>query len=551
MGKLGDRRQTNQPVGWKSLLPLSLRRGPGGWTLRIFWPKLALWFVGLAALGWLAGATAVYSFVKYRQGIETARWTEIALPHRWNDFRRTRGEFLLVQAEKDIQAGNFATGFHKLRVGLGQSPYRRDSRILLAKVYASSRRPDLTEKTLLDGLTGLSGDIDYLGTVFSFLLSQQKDAVVIETAGKLLEASTEIDLRTQLIAIAAATASFFRGNFDKSEDLLRRYRVATTRHGRLLAARIDWERGYHEIALGEISRLRNELPADVELYTTEVQWLRDLGREDSGRRASLMRQIEFPDDPRPRVDLLYALDRAGETAEIDPLVEGLLSEFSEQPEALLAVADFAANTGRPALARRVLDMTRARNLPWEGPALMSVEASVVAGRYNDALNLARELLGENPDWANRYYAVFNGLQAVAFFGLDNRESGQLFLNNFLNHANVRAENLVAVSKRLLDIGKRDEARQVLARATAADPLNQAAIASLIELDLEAGRTAELPDSLRRLLAMRKPPAELLRRAYRTMGSDRLILRPGRDELLNELAEFLRPVGIVAANNRTG
>ncbi len=245
------------------------------------------------------------------------------------------------------------------------------------------------------------------------------------------------------------------------------------------------------------------------------------------------------------------MDRAGETAQIDPLVENLLTEFSEQSEALLAVADFAANTGRPALARRVLDMTRARNLPWEGPALMSVEANVVAGRYNDALNLARELLGENPDWANRYYAVFNGLQAIAFFGLDDRESGQLFLKNFLDHANVRAENLVAVSKRLIDIGKRDEARQVLSRATAADPLNQAALASLIELDLEAGRTAELPESLRRLLAMRKPSAELLRRAYRTMGSDRLILRPGRDELLNELAEFLRPVGLVAATNRTG
>lgn len=69
----------------------------------------------------------------------------------------------------------------------------------------------------------------------------------------------------------------------------------------------------------------------------------------------------------------------------------------------------------------------------------------------------------------------------------------------------------------------------------------------MKLDLVAGRTAQLPDSLRRLLARRKPPAELLRRAHRTMGSDRLILHPGRDELLNELAELLRSVGIVDAN----
>ena len=537
MDKLGAR-TVRPPQGIRKLLPIALRRDSSGWSLRVYWGKLTIAVMTVAVLGWLAASVAVFSWARYRQNIADARWIDIVVPSRWNHFRHAQGVALLAKAQDALKAGNFGAGFHDLRVGLAKAPGDRDGRLLLSQIYASSRRPDLAESTLLAGVPYLSTDPDYLRALFGFLLSRQSDEKVIETSQHLLANAPQNPTVKSLAATAAATASYFRGNFDRAEDYLRQYGLERSRDGQLLSAKIDWERGYRELALVQIAQLHQHLPADEEIYVAYVGWLRELGRDDLARQISLARQIEFPDNPRPRVDLLYAYDRAGNDARVEQYAAAILRDFADNNDALLALADFAANTGRPALARQVFDLSRARGIPWEGPALMSMEALVVAGKFQAAIELSQSLLAENPELADRFYAVFNGLQAIAFYGLDDKESGQLFLNNFLNQQNVRAENLIAVSKRLIGIGARDQARQVLARASTADPLNQAALSQLIQLDLDAGRTDELPSNLRRLLAMRKPTETVLRQAYRQLSSDLLMFRPDRDDVLREVATYL-------------
>jgi hypothetical protein len=71
----------------------------------------------------------------------------------------------------------------------------------------------------------------------------------------------------------------------------------------------------------------------------------------------------------------------------------------------------------------------------------------------------------------------------------------------------------------------------LGRAVETDPLNQAALAGLIRLELDTGAVVRLPAHLGQFLRTRQPSREILSRARATLGSDRHLLLPGQADLL--------------------
>lgn len=506
--------------------------------VNVAWRQALLSLVVVALLTWVGGATAAYVVVKYRHGFSEVKFEHMLFyPSKKEEFRVARGDFIIARAKEQLKEQKYREAFYSLRMGSSLSPGNRDGRMLLAQFYVVWQRPDLAQKLLSEGLEANKGDKEYLQTVFTFLLQRQADSEVIAvTDGLLKEARPDAapDERLRLIAMARATAQFFRGNYDASEDTLRQYRLMEGPDGRILALRIEWERGERETALVRLQALMEELPENEQVYAQYAAYLREMGRDDELRRLCVLRQLSYPERPRARIDLLYLYDKGKNEASVQAGIEELFRDFPQNGEVLLALADFAANTGRPTLARRIYEYCKANNLPWEGPALMTVEAYVVAKDYRQALEACRQMIKENPEWGKRFYSVFNGLQAIANYGLKDIEAAQLFLNNFLNQAGVRADNLVAVSNRLMSVGAKDQARQVLAQAVRADPLNQTALVGLIKLDLELGQSDALAGNLRTLLTMRKPPRELLENAYRKLASDRFLFAPGRASLLQEL-----------------
>ncbi len=506
--------------------------------VRIAWRQALLTLMVLLLLGWLGAAGAAYLFVKYRRDFPAVQFSHMLFyPARQEQYRAARGDFLIDRAKEQLKEQQYREAFYNLRVGSSFSPGNRDGRMLLAQFYVVWQRPDLAHKLLVEGLDANRADREYLQTLFSFLLQRQADHEVIALTADLLGTANPgaaIDDRTRLIAMARATAQFFRGNYDAAEDTLRVYRLMESPDGQILALRIEWERGERDTALARLQALTEQIPENEQVYAQYAAYLRETGRDDELRRLCVLRQLSYPDRPRPRIDLLYLYDKAGDEAAVQTGISELFRDFPNNSEVLLALADFAANSGRPALARQIYEYCKEHNLPWEGPALMTVEAYVVAKQYNEALEACRQMIKDNPEWGKRFYSVFNGLQAIANYGLKDIEAAQLFLNNFLNQAGVRADNLVAVSNRLMTVGAKDQARQVLAQAVRTDPLNQTALVGLIRLDIELGNTDTLPASLRTLLTMRKPPRELLETAYNRLASDRYLFAPGRAALLEEL-----------------
>src|SRR5687767_11997907 len=122
-------------------------------------------------------------------------------------------------------------------------------------------------RTLLEGLPYHGADPVYLQRLLTFLLEQQEDDHVVNLArARLARLPADCDA-ARLLALAAATASYFRGNYDQAEDFLRGVpRLAESRDGRLLVAKIEKERGYHELALLQMRQLAAEIPLDVEIH---------------------------------------------------------------------------------------------------------------------------------------------------------------------------------------------------------------------------------------------------------------------------------------------
>jgi len=520
-------------------MPVRLARSPrGGTRIVVDWGRLAAFLGVLALAGWLGLAAAGYLFVKYQRDFAEVRFIDILLPNRWDDYRIARGNHYVERAKSELKEGNYREAFHFVRVGVGAAPANIEGRLLLAQFFAVWGRADLAQRTLVEGIPHGSDNPEFLKALFGFLLQNQEDAEVLAISAKLLPAVPESTPRNQLVALAAATAHYFRGGYDEAEDLLAAYSLLRIKDGRLLQARIDWDRGSRDQALIRLENCAAESPGVDEYFVQLTAFHREAGNWSDVERLAVLRQLTNPEDPAPQIDLLYAYAETGSREKLHEEIEAIFRDFGTNPQVILALGDFAANQGNIALARRVLDHSRFHNLGSEGPALMLAESHVVAKRYSEALALIQQFARENPEWLKKYAAVFNGLQAIASFGLGSRDDGELYLNTFLSQPSLRAENLVAVSGRLLAIGATESARRVLDAATQADPKNQAALTKLIELDLNSGRSDALPANLWRLLTMRRPSHALLASAAKTLGGDRHFFLAGRDELLAAIERAL-------------
>ncbi len=528
--------------GWRRLLPVYLLNVNGRWTIKLFFGRLLAWLACLLLFSYIAGGVALYANDRYRNHLENiSLWDRLYPPH-WSHYREARGNSLIHNAQTALEGGQFTNAVHLLRAGLARNPAHVEGRLLLADLYQVAKRFDLAESVLLEGLeypqAGLPAQ-ELLQRTITYLFQRQRDEEIVAITQDLLPRvpGDQTDLRDYLV-MAQANALFFRGNFDQAEDLIRQFDLQLQPSARRLSAQIEWQRGFRTLALTLIQQLATEFPRDPEIYRLRIEWLAATDATDRARQLSLLRRIEYPAEVQARLDYLFALDRAGDDAAVQAESEALIRQFRAQAQPLLMLGDFAANAGRPAIADLAFTTAQAQNQPTSGLALMRVEALIVQGDYQAAVSLSRELLDSNPDWKADLAPVFNGLQSIAHYALGDRESADLYLNDFLNQRDLRAENLVAVSNRLLAVGAQTQARRVLLHAVQIDPLNQPALTSLVRFELEFPDSADLSTHLHRLLSMRRPSPELLRQAYDTLGRDRFIFLAQREQLLTAIGQAL-------------
>ncbi len=528
-------------VGW------FVRPGsPPGWR-RLRWRVILGLAAGIAVGTWLAGAITVYGYARFRRGVVTVRFADVALPHRWDRFRTSIGEHQLDQAARFQREHRLAEALMFARAGLARAPAHRDGRILAARLLQAAGRPDDALRTLREGLAFHPHDPTLLADLLQGLWQRQEDREIIALARRLVPGSGEHPETPSLLLTAAGAAALARGNFDEAEDLIRRDpAVSATRAGRHLEAKIDWERGLRSLALVRLRQLASENPADPALHRDLADWLRTTGQTDEARRVVLSLRLAQPDRPEPRRELIREYHAAGDTVRRDREIESYLDEFPADPAARLALADFAASAGDPALALR---LTRhAGGAGWETATfdLLVIEAQIESRDYPAALDAVRALRAGLPDPPPVLAATLGGLLAIAHQGLGDAAASRTFLAPLLQDPRIRSATLLSVARRLDRLGAAESARLLLVRATQVDPLDQAALSCLVELDLAARRFDGIHDRVKTLLGMRRPSPDLLLALRHELGGDRFLFSTEATATLAALSAALSSAGAPAA-----
>lgn len=515
----------------------------GRLEITIRWGRLFATCIILAILGWFSLGAALYFHFKYRKEYDDVSYVKMLtlLPFGVDEHRVEMGNFQIEKGLAEVKEGNYRDALRLLRLGVARAPANLEGRAVLAEFYEIAlKRHDIAADQLLRGLEqGGIDDLDYLKKTLRVLLRYQMDEEIQSLADKYLPEEPELTDINRSLAFGTANANYLRGNYDRAGDYLISYNLLESIEGILLSAQISWDRGNQIAAITKMEQSIRRFPNSEPLLMQLSRYHRELGEIDEARRYAILRNVSDPLSPAPRLELLYIYNKSGDTEREQRETQRMLKQFRDDEDALKSLANFAADTGNIDLARRTYEEALESEYSIDAFALLLIEAHLVDKDYQGALDFSEELLKERPDWLTTRSGIFNSLRAVASYGINRPDLGEIYLQDFLDDASTPVQTYLAVSRRFSKINRHQQTRKILMVAYQKAPTNQKLLSELIRTDLKLGNTENLNRLLSRLLQMRRPQMELLAEAYTKLGSDRFIFTPDRESLLLELSAILR------------
>lgn len=511
--------------------------------ISVRWGRLIGTFTILAVLGWFALAGALYLHFKYNREFDQASYVKMLtlLPFGLEAHRVEMGNYHIERGLAEMKEGNYRDALRLLRLGVTRAPANLQGRLALAEFYEIAlNRHDVATNLLLEGIElGGIEDIDYLKQTLRVLLYYQMDEEVQNLADKYLPDEPELTDINRILAFSAANANYLRGNYDLADNYTINYNLLESLEGVLLSAQISWERGNKIAAMTMMENSIKKFPNSEPLLLLLSRYHRELGEIDEARRYAMLRNLSNPLSAATRIELLYIYNQAGDFESEQRESERVLQQFRNDGPALQTLANFAADTGNIDLARRTYEEALENEYEINPFALLLVEAHLVDKDYQGAIDFSEELIKERPDWLSRRWALFSSLRAVASYGMDRPDLGEIYLQEFVDAKNNKSQTYIAVARRFTKIERYEQARKILTVAYEKAPTNQKILSELIRAELSVGNTENLNRLLSRLLQMRRPEMDLLVEAYTQLGSDRFIFTPNRQTLLLQLSAVVR------------
>ena len=491
---------------------------------------------------WISVAAALFGYFKYKKEFDEVTFTGmIALPFRMQEHRKEMGDYHIKTGLAEIKEGNYRDALRLLRLGVVRSPANLEGRRVLAEFYeVALKRADIAAELMLKGLDlGGIDDIDYLKQTLRVLLRHQMDEKIQQLADKYLPNEPDLTDNNRTLAFGAANANYLRGNFDQADDYLISYNLIQSIEGLMLSSQISWDRGNQIAAITKMEHSLSRFPNSEPLLMQLSRYHREMGDIDKARRYAILRNVKDPLSPAPRLELLYIYNKTNDVERELRETQRMLKQFRDDESALQSLANFAADTGKIDLARRTYEEALENEFAIDIFALLLIESHLVSKDYEGALSFSEELLKENPNWLKNRWAIFNSLRAVASYGTNRPDLGEIYLQHFIDEKNNPPQTYLAVARRFIDTDRSQQARKILTAAYRRSPTNQKILSKLIRIELELGHTENLNRLLNRLLLMRRPQMDLLVEAYEKLGSDRFIFTPDRESLLLQLSAILR------------
>ncbi len=511
----------------------------GSIRIRIRWGRVAVLLVLLGMVAWVGKSAALLYFFRKVRNFEAVTFKDAVLfPLNRANLRLEQGNYQIEQGRRALEREDFLRAFNLLREGVARAPGNVEGRMLLAQIYASWR-PDLAADLLLDGIRYGSGNPQYVKTLLMLLLAQKRDTEILELTERLLAQQPPEEVR-HLLTVARLQAAMYNGKYEIARELFDTTDLAQTMDGIILGTQLYMRRGNVEKATEVLNAIiRSHPDAKIDPVFSQLAGIyKSQGLFDRGRETALELVIRNPLDWQPRILLVDMLSSSGLVERRDREIEALLQQHRNDEQAMMALAQLAANYGNVRAALRLYEIALENGYSLSLFSLSLAEALVKGGESQRAIELCNELVREDPPWLAAAESSFNAIRSLAYYTFGDAELGRLYLRNFLNSPRTSVNQLYQAARSFNDQGLPRQALQILEEAYKREPRNEAVLALMIDVEMATGGYFAIDRHLRELFNLRRPDYQLLESIHQRLQSDRFLFTPDRTGLLERLEAIL-------------
>lgn len=513
--------------------------------VRFYWKRVFALLAVMGFLAWMSAATALYFFFKERRDFEDVSWFKmLVLPLRLDDHRREMGEFFIERGMREIEQGEFRSGFHHLRVGLARAPAHPEARIMLSELFRSGVRDRRRAIEVMEGGLRHADAVPsflqkrYVGRLFSLLAEDRNDAATVRLADQLGPKIKDLQLLAA-IQLQAAWSEVQTGFSSDALERMRAHRLIATEQGFVLLERIFRGIGEDRLALLALERGVEQYPRSQLLAGRLFQTLAEQERWDELESHVNFRRIVQPDFLTARTWSLVVLERTGQEEKVLPAARAILERFPAA-EAGPALLLFAAEYGRPDVAELVTPEDLV-DLPEDGRLRLHALACLRGGQPREAF----ELLGGTDEADAVGARRLQGLRSLAFLLLGEEEAAGTALQDFLQVPGTTAREFLVLGEALADLGYAEQAGRVLREGVARHPDHVELLELLMEDRASWPEGADLVELAGRMAEGRIPGLPVLEAIAGELASDRYLFAPERDSVFGKIDGILsRPRGFI-------
>ena len=423
---------------------------------------------------------------------------------------------------------------------------------MCANLFFAFGRPDDAYQLLEESLEFAAEDQEHFRFYLRRCSMLDQDRRILAAAEKYLPRPDLSPAVRGDLQIAQAQTQLLRGDFAGCADSIARHGLEATAEGFLLKCQLLWESGERAGALELISSALSRYPTVNRLLEIKAGWLKEEGRLDAARDCLDLIQNNLVSAPPPldrralasvRIQLLNLLPGPAKADERRRLIEQVIGDFGSLDQPMMELARHAAAAADVPLAERLRRLAEERRFPNQlNFVLTFTEALIAAGRPREAIALVDELYRQpgRVHWTAETTLAFEALRMLAYFADGQADIGSINLRKLIQNRNVPPQLLLNAARKLIAAQRFDEADAMLIQTHIQNEQNQAILMQIVRLKLEHERiSADLEVYLRRLMATRRPPKEILQLAARRLGSDTYLFSGDRERLLDDIDRLLR------------
>lgn len=511
------------------------------------WPRI--WKVGVGAIVFLyvSLSSLLYFRERYMRGIDDTRWSNMFLyfvsTSAKEEHLRAKGDHYIELAKDALKREDYGEFAKYIGTGAGLSRPNLEGQRLCSDLYFAFGRTDDAYTILRQSMAYAKKDREHFRNYLRRCFLFDQDQRIIECAETYMD-DPEVDPGIQAdLRVAYAQANFLRGNFEVATDFLRKRRLDTTLEGYTLLCQISWERGDRKAAIDRLADAVKTFPGSDSLRAMLARWYKETGDLESSKDCLSLLIIRDPNAYSPRVQLLYLLPGEANQAKRAALIDKLFVDFATNEAALLELGQYANDTADAALSARLLKHATDGRFPSRPKFLLThVETLTNANKNKEAIAIVDELFQRNAkdQWFAEMRVTFDALRTLAYYADGQPDIGAINLKKVMDARNTPPQLLVAIGRKLVQVKRFQEANNTLIAAHLRFENNQALLLQLVKMKVENEEMSDdLEVYLRRLMATRRPPHDILSKAYERIASDRFLFSEGREGLLKEISESLK------------